>query len=598
MNYAYIRSGIDPITEDRFAFQLLFSYLPILIATAIGPYLVSVARYVAILAPLNFMLFKSQLSARTVSSKITSLPPELSLPKSIMSRHWRLATLCSAIVLSNILAIMASAMFREVYTSMSENVDFIPVPMTTYPNQSIGDGYGPFYTVYSQLSLKARPTNWTTDRYFFRPFQLSQSNSAVNASDRYKVTTTGIGADLECHYIPSYPDKDNIRTSAGLDDSELPSLEPNITVVNTPNGTIPRGNTSQQPGGVCLSAFGAINGLSYANSTHSSGQINGVYVWPDWTPMAYYNIWGDAENTCSDSFPFMAFSIPLAPRPSNTTSTSMIAQLCTPVIKSGHFEVTVDLNGGVQSAVPKSAFIPLPNEPEKITWRKKINAAIQTGNSFFPLPGDNGQRYLQRRMANTYAATNWALILGNLASNSSLNTNNWVSGELPDPSVMASELAGIYRRLFTQYMALDPLATLPIMDSLPPFSASPDSAPLSGTVSTTQRRVIVSRTSYIVSAIILIFLLLTVVAVYTRPMDRGLPFVPTSLGVTLAFVAGSEALDDVKGTSSMSTRERERHLRQLDRRYFIGWGNSAAGVDGRGRKRVGYRRRYGLHREE
>lgn len=82
-------------------------------------------------------------------------------------------------------------------------------------------------------------------------------------------------------------------------------------------------------------------------------------------------------------------------------------------------------------------------------------------------------------------------------------------------------------------------------------------------------------------------------------MDGGLPFVPTNLGATLAFVAGNEALTDVKGTSGMSTRERERHLKKLDRSYFVGWGNSPVGVDERGRKRVGgVRRRCGLHREE
>lgn len=190
----------------------------------------------------------------------------------------------------------------------------------------------------------------------------------------------------------------------------------------------------------------------------------------------------------------------------------------------------------------------------------------------------------------SYAPTNWALILASLNTTSQLDISKWNGTSLLPASAIADELGSIYRKLFVEYLALDANSTLPIMMSLAPTNSS---SPMSGQSTITLRRVLVSPINFIVSAVILGIFLVTIVAVYAWPMDSGLPFVPITLGATLAFVHGSEALEDVKGTSGFSTSQREKHLKRLGHRYYIGYGNGGNG-DGDGPDAP---RRYGLHTE-
>ena len=489
-------------------------------------------------------------------------------------------------------------MFRERYSNIEQPIDIINIPYTEYANNSVEYGYGPFYRVYSQLAFNESRTNWANTEYYFRPFKLNTPERYTNTSDRYKVITMGLGADLECRELTSKKMNDsagleNIESAGELGMTEEGSIVPSITIVNTPNGTVGPPGSGISSGGVCLSTFSQLDATPYANLSHPKGTLISLYAWPDWTPMIDYNPWGDKDNTCPDSFPFMAVSATYTVSPRNKTAISSgktAAEICTPVINSGLFELTVSPSGNVYSAVPSGEVRPLPTTTNITAWRKKINAAIQLGNSFFPRQNSNGPRYLDRRRADTYSATNWALILGALNSSSVLDVTKWDVNALPKPEAVASELQSLYRHLFVEYMALDPFSTLQIMDSLTPAESA--SRPFTGSKTNSQRRVQVSESSYIISIIILIFFLFTLGAVYIRPMDRGLAFVPTTLGATLAFVSDSEALEDVKGTSGMTTREREEHLKALGHKYYVGWGDSPA-PGGRGTIR-----RYGLHRED
>ena len=538
------------------------------------------------------MLFKSQPSLHTISAKISGIPSEIALFRALSGRHLRLAAICGSIILANILAIFASSLFHDTYPLVQDVRQFAPLPSTFYPNKSTDGGFGPFYRVYDQVALNATSTEWSNEQYFFRPFQLGKAMRHINATDQYQASTLGIGAELRCEEIPVDGNHVNIttgmRSSAGLT-YENGSISPSFTIVNTSNEAgVPDGGNSQLVD-VCNSAFERIQSTNFANLTNPYGELNALYVWPDWTPMMDYNRFPDVDNTCADSFPFMGISASFSVSPENVTSSpshKAFASLCKPVIKAAQFDVTVSPTGKVLSATQKAPLTPLPNNPETVKWRKKLNAAIQLGNSFNPQRYTNANRYLQRRRADTYAATNWALILGSLNSTSVLDARKWNSSALPDADSITAELTSLYSHLFTEYMALDPFSTIPIMDAV-----SKPSPSMAGTILTTQRRVLVSKSSFIVSEIILIIFLLTLVAVYVRPMDRGLPFVPTNLALTLALVHGSEASNDVKGTSGMSTRERERRLRELGGKYFVGWGDSV--VEG-----VGKVRRYGLHREE
>lgn len=555
-----------------------------------------IAKYIAVVAPLNVMVLKSRSSAQTISSKVSGLPPGLSLPRVLKSRHWRLAAVSVCIILSNVFAVMLSSLFQETYVRAPRTTDYVPTPYTDFQNRSINDGYGPFYTVYSQLALNASATSWTNGDYYFRPFQLSDLNYPRNSSDRYKATTLGIGADLDCQPIQFEFNSSKPGLSTGAQITGAGSYwTVALNVVNTPYGSLPVNSTTRVPGGVCMSALGGIDTTVLTNFTHPKSQLNALFAWPDWTLMEDYNAWGDPSHNCANSFPVVALSAGLSFDARNSTALDGLktqSLLCKSIVKFGSFNVTVTPSGVVQEAVLINSLTEAPNSSTTTAWMKKINSELQIANSFFPdnFHGGNGARYLDRRPFESYAATNWALILASLNTTSQLDTSKWNGTSLPPTSAIADELGSIYRKLFVEYLALDANSTIPVMMSLSPINPS---SPISGQSTITLRRVLVSPTSFIVSAVILGIFLVTIVAVYAWPMDRGLLFVPVTLGATLAFVHGSEALEDVKGTSGFSTSQREKHLRRLGHRYYIGYGNSGDG-DGDG---LDAPRRYGLHTE-
>ena len=499
---------------------------------------------------------------------------------------------------------MLSSMFEESYVPVPRSAEFVLTPEEAFQNRSATDGYGAFYSVYSQLALNATAMPWTTEDYYFLPFELRDRLAPSNSSDRYQATTVGIGADLVCEEMSFDVNGNAIEgartgglpnTTSGSGSGGAPDWDLSLNVVGSSvDGSVEIGDLLPI-GGVCLSAIGWVDPNVSVDYTQSQPQFAATLVWPDWSIMKDYSEWGDSTDECSSVFPIATINVGLSGDLNDNPTVESFqkeSQLCTSFMRYGLFNVTVTPTGTVQEAVLANQLAKVPDSDRNTKWRENINYKMQLANSFYPdsysaSGGSNSARYLERRLFESYASTNWALILAGLNASSQLDASKWPAEFIPSASDLTQEIRSIYRRLFVEYVSLDANSSVPIMTSLQPNEPAADgSIPIAGQNMIVTRRVLVSRPRFIISAIILGIFLLTLAAVYTRRLDRGLPFVPTSLGATLALVYFSEALEDVRGTSGINTEEREQRLRALGYRYYIGWGDNGDG-----------RRRYGLHRE-
>jgi hypothetical protein len=74
------------------------------------------------------------------------------------------------------------------------------------------------------------------------------------------------------------------------------------------------------------------------------------------------------------------------------------------------------------------------------------------------------------------------------------------------------------------------------------------------------------------------FTIATAVLIYLRRRHPFLPREPSTIAAILAFIHASKMLDDFVGTEHLSNSAMETKLKELDKRYALGW---FRGRDGR-----------------
>jgi hypothetical protein len=78
-------------------------------------------------------------------------------------------------------------------------------------------------------------------------------------------------------------------------------------------------------------------------------------------------------------------------------------------------------------------------------------------------------------------------------------------------------------------------------------------------------------TSVVLSMTIVVFAILTASLVYARRRHPFLPREPSTIAAVLAFIYASKMLDDFIGTEHLSNRQMENRLKELNKRYSLGW---------------------------
>jgi hypothetical protein len=107
--------------------------------------------------------------------------------------------------------------------------------------------------------------------------------------------------------------------------------------------------------------------------------------------------------------------------------------------------------------------------------------------------------------------------------------------------------------------------------------ATSDTAQVQGQILTPEERLFFVLPLFIISETILGMYVIVSILVYLRRPGRYLPRMPISIAAVIALFASSAAVEDLKDTFNMTTKEREKYFNDLNHRYGYG---SYIGSDG------------------
>ncbi|CAN9419840.1 unnamed protein product [Alternaria alternata] len=132
---------------------------------------------------------------------------------------------------------------------------------------------------------------------------------------------------------------------------------------------------------------------------------------------------------------------------------------------------------------------------------------------------------------------------------------------LPTMDDIEDPLERAYRRLFAIWLGVN-------KDYL--FLPSNGTTLIPGVVIASEERLFFTVPLFVISEIILGVYFVVAIFVFVRRPGRYLPRLPTSIAAIVSLFASSAAVKDLQGTSQMTNKEREKHLKHLDNRYGYG----------------------------
>lgn len=198
-------SGLGPVTENSFAFQVIFSYIPIVLGMAINPFWALLTTYLSIVSPFIEMHTRHT-SAKPLLSRLTAVPPPWSLVQAFKNRRYLVGLIASCGLLSNFLAVSLSGLFESTYPVIPQlrnfTVNGLGGGIISTPQLNNLDPQEVFYLSTAMVTLGSPSPKWTTNQYYFQPFAFDAGfDRPINTSDFFQGTTRGIGATASCRPI-------------------------------------------------------------------------------------------------------------------------------------------------------------------------------------------------------------------------------------------------------------------------------------------------------------------------------------------------------------------------------------------------------------
>ncbi|RPB06372.1 hypothetical protein P167DRAFT_569178, partial [Morchella conica CCBAS932] len=200
--------GVDygiptPSPPTSIPYKILFTYTPTLLALLIEPLLVSLGSHLCMLAPYTPLLRGPTRASHSLSLDLDKSPPHFQLLRALRAKHWLIAALSAAILLSNVLAVALSALFTPDARVVTQDVT-LQAPTSA----ALKGGFRgvklleSHYTLYGTLSSSIAAPNWTTADAYILPFHLPPSSSSTTFSTLTS-RTLSLSSAITCTPLPT-----------------------------------------------------------------------------------------------------------------------------------------------------------------------------------------------------------------------------------------------------------------------------------------------------------------------------------------------------------------------------------------------------------
>ncbi|KAJ9639924.1 hypothetical protein H2199_006157 [Coniosporium tulheliwenetii] len=512
------------LDETDFIGTLLYSILPIALATFIEPLWVVLNRQLCLLQPFEDLRRGNSAAANSIGVDYMSLPPQLVLWRALRSGHWVLALVCGMSVLANVLAVALGGLFYSfsggppITTNMVQPYTprFASLEKSSVPSGSIAQVHMAMATNFTYNTILPK---WTDDEFIYIPF-LPHDYDSTNISHsvaEYEATTRAFGARLDC--VPLSAGTFNDYELKVIPDQQKSGLGANLSVI------VDRGDGTRIS---CASSNIRIN-----NSLGTVAEC----------PRGAVSI--ELVNTMSAL-------------PDASESERSFCEQLPPRLVTGTVRLRSEGDGGI----------------------RKPRVENVTSDGIEQYFADEPSRYITRIQGfldqgrATWHNDSHPSDFMNYLMMKASNSTRMLDPSLPPPPAeeAAAQFNQIYAKLFALYLGTH-------MNTLLIPSENPAAVTLSGITFDSKDRIFVSKPMFIIAETILCTYVIVTIIVYIRRPERFLPRLPTTIASIIATFAASHAVRDFGSTAHLSTKERAEFIGALGTKYGYG---SFIGTDGKG----------------
>lgn len=491
-------------------------------STLLEPFLVVLNRLLCVLQPYYDLLDGKRSPRTTIETKYDSLPPQLVVWRAVKAGHYFLAVLSIVVLMANVLAIGLGAIFNESPTPVlaTRNVSLLVSPSLSRADLlpetfATGTGtqyYDHFYIVQTNMSANTRLPPWIDANFAYLPF--SDLTSNANSSAQYTAVTRGFGTEAMCSML-STDNSSLSRLEYSYNTTAGPATQQVIKAVYEDT---PYGNTTKclLPGFIDDAIGGTLPEGKSAHEFYSALEQEDVNT--------FKNASEEAVAFCEERLVlgWMRYDTLKA-----ESGPDMTFLQCTTQLVTAQFSVTVDADGYILRSERLGDY----DNITEILGPSAANISHQANL----LIGDKWHASsvgVEGMWHNDTVTTDWMNYYLKIATNGTDLIDPYKP--LPDAVRLIPIVQEIYQRIGAALLGANRDL---FVDS--PRNQEPV---LQATVETQDTRIFMDNTALIISLTILGIYLLVSILLYARQRRILLPRMPSTIGSTIAYAAGSRAV--------------------------------------------------------
>ncbi|KAF2871297.1 hypothetical protein BDV95DRAFT_607554 [Massariosphaeria phaeospora] len=553
-------NGLPLPSKNRIVRSLVQNYIPTAIASLIEPMWILINRFLCMLQPLEELQGCNARAKRSIDLNYSSLPPQLVVLKAMKTRHFVLAAVCTMALLANLLAITFASMFHQDSVPIWTQTNFHPMLDLKFVSINGSEaraiklnknGEDQFVVAESNLSKGTPLSAWTDESMFYLPFTTVLDHE-IGSSLEYRAETEAFGAELDCIKLESGVDYRAIRE---VDEFGRITMNLNTTVHENSGMVDCSGHTSIEVGPIsesinqesrCQRGPSATEVLLFLdapqNSTKEDQEICMGAVVLGWLR--------GRSGTCGVG------------DDSDLDGKNSLFVRCRPRLRKGRASVRVNSKGQLQDKVDHYVGDPDPN------FR---NGELLSNNPVNLIAYSN--RYLFASVTPRWHNDSFPIDFFNHFVSKMSNDSQLLDPNQNFPSfeTIQRQLNATYSKLFAIWLAVN-------KDTLLMVPEKHDEAPVVGWKGHMEERLFLSTLMFAIAEVIICTYAIVAIAVCLGRPGQYLARMPTCIASVIALFGASAAVQDLRGTSQLSEKERARHLETLGLRYGYG---SHVGGDGR-----------------
>ena len=547
------------LSDTQIVTQIIFSFVPTVIATLLEPFWVLVGRYLALYQPYTELHRGNASPDSSLGLKYTNIPPVLIAPRALRHGHIILFLASMMVITANFLAVALGGIFDQGLKPLTSDLK-VTYPFTASINtenrtaNKIQRVDGETFAKDTEEHWLVVNTNviegtdlqpWVTDEFYFLPFEWKSGNT----SDLRTSMTQGYGGSLTCRLLAGGTSQQISKMDGGVMDGGVgnrPTFGINVTMPISDGDSVRCWNNHTidvqlLKAGTHPFAVEWVWGLEASNgSDQKAVQACGSQILAGWGR-------GEANREDQDNSPF-------------NTKTSAIMQsnttiICSQQISTGEFKVTVDGEGRVKrSKLIGELKYDDPTIFNRSTSVGNFTAQLATLFRASPMKGiDFGI------MHNDNSSHSFSQFIGEYLINKTLSDPS-----TPSPSFEDAQhaLSMFYKRFITILLAQNHDRIF-----VPAGKVRRSEV---GKLESLKPRMSMDPVMFYIAIAVLGFQLIGGVIIYASRPRRFLPRFPYNLVSEITFFHASSALSDVARTANMSSAMRSRHLKGLGWTYGYG----------------------------